>query len=505
MGTVSAGWGVQADAGGLVDTLARSGFDVEAPVAVTSTVFDTFDGRLHDAGLRVEHDGTALVLGGAGTVPARLDRDAAPRFARELPPGPLRDRLADLVEVRALLPVVTVSAIVRRAVSRNGDGKVVSGVRIVEQVATDHGRLDGWLVEVDELTGYDKQAGKARALITGTGVTLTDSSDALALAITAAGVDLSGHTNQATVPLDPDMPAIAGFRQVLANLLATVDDNLPGTFEDIDPEFLHDLRVAVRRSRSILRHGKKVLPEDVLAWSRPDLKEIGRLTGPPRDLDVLVEEWDGYVRTLGDGAGDALAPVRAQLAADRDAAHRKLSADLVSAPVVERLDRWRRWLASVDGAPGPHAERPLADVVVRRIGNAERRLLDHGRAITPDTPAEHVHEVRKDAKRLRYLLECFGSLLPSSERKAFVKRLKALQDNLGEHQDAEVHAGMLRTIAGELPATTPPATLVALGQLVEQLEQRRVDAREAFADRFADYDSKATRKAMRAMLGGAGG
>ncbi len=92
---------------------------------------------------------------------------------------------------------------------------------------------------------------------------------------------------------------------------------------------------------------------------------------------------------------------------------------------------------------------------MRRIEKAEQRLIDHGRAITPDTPAEDVHEVRKDAKRLRYLLECFGSLLPTTERKAFVKRLKALQDNLGEHQDAEVHADMLRTMAGELPATTP--------------------------------------------------
>jgi CHAD domain-containing protein len=307
------------------------------------------------------------------------------------------------------------------------------------------------------------------------------------------------------VPLDPAMPAIAGFRDVLANLLATVDENLPGTIDDIDPEFLHDLRVAVRRSRSILRHGKRVLPEDVLAWSRPDLKEIGRLTGRPRDLDVLVEEWDGYVRTLDDAAGHSLAPVRAQLVEDRDAAHRQLSADLVSEAVVERLDRWRSWLTSVEGTPGPHAKRPLAQVVVRRIDKAEQRLLDHGRAINPDTPAEHVHEVRKDAKRLRYLLECFGSLLPTSERKAFVKRLKALQDNLGEHQDAEVHAGMLRAVAGELPATTAPETLVALGQLVEQLEQRRGEAREAFADRFAEYDSKATRKAMRAMLDGAGG
>ena len=505
MGTVSAGWGAGADVAELLVTLGDAGFDVEQPVAVTSTVFDTFDGRLHDAGLRVEHDGQTLVLGGEGTVPARLDREGAPRFARDVPPGPLRNRLLDVLEMRALLPLVTVSAIVRRAVSRNRDGKVVATVRIVEQVTTDRGRLDGWLVEVDELTGYDKQAANAREVVTAAGVALTDGTDAIALAMAACGVDASGHHDEATVPLEPDMPALEGFRRVLANLLASVDANLPGTIEDIDSEFLHDMRVAVRRSRSVLRHGKRVLPEHVLAWSRSDLKRLGQLTGPPRDLDVLAEEWDGYVETLAGEAAAALAPVRAQVDDDRTVAHRLLSADLVSAPVVALLERWRTWLESGAGTPGPHGERALIDVVVRRIDKAEQRLLDHGRAITPGTPAEHVHEVRKDAKRLRYLLECFGSLLPGAERKAFVKRLKALQDNLGEHQDAEVHAGMLRTVAGELPSTTAPETLVALGQLVEQLERRRVEAREAFANRFAEYDSKATRKAMRAMLDGAAG
>ena len=91
----------------------------------------------------------------------------------------------------------------------------------------------------------------------------------------------------------------------------------------------------------------------------------------------------------------------------------------------------------------------------RRIDKAQDRLLAQGRAITPDTPAEEVHELRKDAKKLRYLLECFGGLLPAAERKAFVKRLKELQDNLGEHQDAAVHVAQLHEAVDELPAGVP--------------------------------------------------
>ena len=137
-----------------------------------------------------------------------------------------------------------------------------------------------------------------------------------------------------------------------------------------------------------------------------------------------------------------------------------------------------------------------------RVAKAQRRLLEHGRAITPDTPAEDVHDIRKDAKKLRYLLECFADLFPSDGRKAFVKRLKKLQDLLGEHQDAEVHAAELRRAAEQLPPTTGAATYVAVGQLVEHLERTRQAARDGFAERFAEYDSSATRQVLRDMLDG---
>jgi CHAD domain-containing protein len=137
-----------------------------------------------------------------------------------------------------------------------------------------------------------------------------------------------------------------------------------------------------------------------------------------------------------------------------------------------------------------------------RIEKAQRRLLANGRAITPATPAVEVHEVRKDAKKLRYLLECFAGLVPEDGRKAFVKRLKRLQDILGEHQDAEVQADELRVAVEELPASTGSATYVAVGQLIAELDRHRLAARELFADRFAEYDSAATRDALRDVLDG---
>jgi CHAD domain-containing protein len=82
-----------------------------------------------------------------------------------------------------------------------------------------------------------------------------------------------------------------------------------------------------------------------------------------------------------------------------------------------------------------------------------------------------------------------------------VGQLKALQDNLGEHQDAEVHFDQLRVLARELHDDGVGAdVLLAMGRLSDQLERRRREERDAFAARFAAYDTKANRRALDDLL-----
>jgi CHAD domain-containing protein len=157
-----------------------------------------------------------------------------------------------------------------------------------------------------------------------------------------------------------------------------------------------------------------------------------------------------------------------------------------------------------DDRSNKDAERPLGKVVTKRIARAHENLVTRGRLIRPDSPAEQIHDLRKDAKRLRYLLECFGGLLDDAPRKAFVRRLKVFQDNLGEHHDAAIHVEALRDISSELHAEqASPSTLVAIGQLIAQVDQRRNATRRGFAEHFAAYDAKATQRDLDAALAGA--
>ncbi|MDH4113393.1 MAG: CHAD domain-containing protein [Actinomycetota bacterium] len=494
----------------VIEELMGVGFVFGSSQAVTTTLLDTFDGRLYRAGLRFtvnESDRVELELTGAMTAPAHLTVAGVPRLPGDLPPGPLRSRIAALTDVRALLPKVRVHTSRTSGVWRDASGKVVAiavlhdGVHLVDRPEVDCPEAT---IEIREVPGYTKPARRAIEALRRVGVAECET-DTVTQCAAAAGVDLAGFAAAATVPLDPEMSAIDGFRLVLANIATAITANWQGTIDQTDPEFLHDLRIAVRRTRTILAAAKSVLPAAVLEPARDGFAWLADLTGTPRDLDVYLLEWSRYTDPLGSDVAPSLEPVRDLIERRRADGHLELEAALRSEHAAELMTEWRTWLAqplSSDDV-SPKAGRPLGRLIAKRIARAHAVLIERGQLIGPDTPAEKVHELRKDAKKLRYLLECFGSLLRKSARKQYVTRLKALQDNLGEHQDAEVHVNMLRGIARELhDAGASPDTMVAIGQLTERLDQQRLAARAEFAERFADYDTPATRRALDAVLDG---
>jgi CHAD domain-containing protein len=493
-----------------IDALTALGFEFGSSRATTTTLLDTFDGRLHRGGLRLratESERVELELTGPGTTPAHLTVDAPPRFPADLPFGPLRTRVAALVKMRALLPRLRVGAHQTHGALRDEAGKVVAVAELRDGIHVADRSAIGWpaaTVEIHELPGYAKHADRVCEALRTAGLEECET-DTSTLCAAAANVDLAGFTATATVPLEPAMVAVDGFRLVLANLATTITANWQGTIDRTDPEFLHDLRIAVRRSRVVLANAKRVLPPEVLEPTRDGLKWLSELTSTPRDLDVYLLEWSTYTGPLGADIAPLLEPVRELLERRRSDVHLELERGLRSARSTALMSSWQEWLAEplVAEALPPLAARPLGRVVVKRIVRADALLVERGRLIGPDTPAEQVHDLRKDAKRLRYLLECFASLLPTGDRKRCVKRLKVLQDNLGEHQDAEVHVRMLRAVATELhDAGASADTMLAIGQLTERLDQQRLAARVEFAERFADYDSRATRRAVAAMLDG---
>jgi CHAD domain-containing protein len=114
------------------------------------------------------------------------------------------------------------------------------------------------------------------------------------------------------------------------------------------------------------------------------------------------------------------------------------------------------------------------------------------------SPHEALHDLRKQGKELRYLLEFFSSLYPAEVHKPMVSSLKALQDVLGRFQDREVQALELRSVGDDVATLDGgAAALMAMGVLVQRLAGDQEHARAEFAERFEAFAAKDQRKLVK--------
>jgi len=487
---------------------------------------DTFDWRLHRAGCTLEHvtgpRPAELVLSGPGGT--QLSQQASglswPALAGELPAGPVRDRLEALCGIRALLPVARAVSTVQELRVLNSDAKTVAWIGLDrtaarQPVAT---RLPARL-RVAAVRGYQPEAERVVRLLAGLpGAEAGPAASPLDAALAAAGRRAEDYSSKLAIHLSPGMAAEAALRDVLLALLDTLEANVPGTIRDTDTEFLHDLRVAVRRTRSALKLAGDVLPAGLRERFGAEFKWLGDLTTPTRDLDVYLLGYQDMAASLVSAKAAELTPFHAHLRAQRAAEYRKLVRGLRSARFSRLTGEWRAVLTGSPAAPAGRAQQRTgrkqprqprhrgqraAALAAGRIGRAHRRALRQGQAITPDSPPEQLHDLRKRCKELRYLLEIFASLYDPRDHQRVVKDLKGLQDCLGEFQDRQVQQEEIREFATQMMGEegVPVTALLAMGELAGQLGHSQRRAHERFAGRFREFASPASEHRFRELIG----
>jgi CHAD domain-containing protein len=492
-------------AAGLADRVRKASPALDANVGerevTTRVVLDTVDRRLRAAGidLAIETGEGHAMFVLDGPVGARGLRVACRRqrrryLADDLAPGGLAERLAAIVGVRALLPLVEVrrEEVPVRVLDREAKTVVrlvVADLWALPKASPEPLRLPG-RVEVTGVLGYrrrftqvDDSVRAASDLATGTTAVVDD-------AVTAIGGSPGGLSGQVKVDLDPDEPAGTAARRVLRGLADVVEAQVPGTLDDLDTEFLHDMRIGVRRSRAVLRQMKRAFDPMARREQAESLRWIQAVTGPTRDLDVQLLDWDELVEMVPVERQAALGPAHALVVGQRKAALRTMKATLRSAEFRRHWTAWRLFLAVDTGrSDGTDAATPIRELARRRVTALSARIVREGRALTAESPPEAMHEVRKRGKELRFLFELFGpSLWPTSQVKPRVTALKALQDVLGRYHDRHVQVDQLRALAPEL-AHRPegPDALLAMGSLIDRLEVDKRKAQGAVAERLEDF------------------
>jgi CHAD domain-containing protein len=292
--------------------------------------------------------------------------------------------------------------------------------------------------------------------------------DILAEELAEAGAEPGAGMPKVFRALDRDSgkspPPKTPFEALRARLRAQlheIERHDPGTRFGRDPESLHEMRVGVRRLRALLRAGGKLVATDT-AELDGRLKALGGVLGHVRDLDVLLQRLEGEAGELGRKDARQARSLLDALRTERKWARRRLTAFLRSVAYLTLLDDTARTIEELEPSGSGASLDRLADQAFGKVRKAVRKL--------PETPADdELHAVRKKGKRARYAGELAGWKKP-------VNRAKALQDVLGEHQDAVVAAERLRKLAVE---ATPEQALSA-GRLVELEEVRRAEARASW-------------------------
>jgi CHAD domain-containing protein len=479
------------------------------PRTVRQTWLDTFDWRLYQAGYTLAHrTGSRLsdyLLSGGDGEPLTVSASSIrwPALAGALPPGPLRDRLAGLAWVRALLPVARASSTVRQLRVLNDDLKTVALLNLTQLAVAgpDVAPLPARL-SVTAIRGYQAQAGRVIRALTETAGLAPAPCSALGSVLAAIGRRPGDYTGKVDVQLTAAMPARRAVTEVLLQLADTLQANVPGTVRDTDTEFLHDLRVAVRRTRSALKLCGDVLTTGTQERYAAEFKWLGDVTTPVRDLDVYLLGYDETAAGLRAATPGELAPFHTHLSRQREAERAELVRVLRGRRFAELIQAWRGDLAS---QPDPRRGPPAGQLAASRIRRAHQRVLRQGARIMPGSPPESLHDLRKRCKELRYLLEFFASLHDPAVHRQAVRDLKGLQDCLGEYQDCQVQQHELRLFASQMRADrkVPATALLAMGELAGQIAQREHQARSEFAGRFADFASPANQQRFQALTAGA--
>ncbi|MDA8247624.1 MAG: CHAD domain-containing protein [Rhodospirillales bacterium] len=440
-------------------------------VAVDLVWHDTPDGRLAAAGLalcerrigRVRNWRlAALAAAPAATAPAVRAEGESPAALGHPLPAPLLPVAACAGRLRTL-PLDAAGAGAAAITVLEGRLRAVAGEHPVCRVRL-HGVTDPTL----PLT------------LAGT-LGLAAAADTLA----AAALAVAGRA----VPPPPPPALAAGqsvsaaFAVLLARQLAALLRLAPHAVAGDGTEPVHQMRVALRRLRSAMTLFRRAVDCPALAALKPELKALAHRLGPARDWDVFAE---GTGRAVAAAFPEERAVARLQdaVARQRAGSYAALSAFLHGAE-FRRLGIRLAWIAATrpwedlppaDDAQAAARMRPLEDFAARALARRLARVQEP-EGDPADLPAEALHALRIQAKRLRYAAEFFAPLYAPRPVRRFVRRVSVLQDRLGHLNDGTVAAALMAALGN---TERSYAAGVVHGFVAASLPRARVKALRAW-------------------------
>jgi CHAD domain-containing protein len=455
----------------------------ESPLRLSATYFDTPDLRLLEHGITFRYR-TGDQDGPVWTLKLPANGDSALRSELEFagdpaqPPGEARELLFAFLRDGALAPVAELRSR-RRRWSLAGEG----GAKLAELVddrvqVLDGGKIRGRFREIEieaesiDRKGLQRIANRMRKA----GAKPEQRSKA------SRALEALHKLKPESEPVSPVDPATAAVRPALAAALRRLLSFDPYARLG-DPEGVHQLRVSARRLRSVLRTFAPIVHAEKTEPVIEDLRWLGQVLGDVRDLDVL----DARLRPEADL--EQAARLFQALALRREVAAGVLTTALSSPRYVAFIERVMQLIADDRlTVESPGACREVLPALVERMW---KKLRQAGQALEPESAESDFHRARILAKRARYSAETVAVFLKpkaKEELEHFAQGAEAVQNILGEHQDAAFALTTLLEIAAEHP--DDEQLNASVRALVERQERNAKAKREEFFEEWPKLDRK---------------
>ena len=429
---------------------------------LTSTYYDTSQYDLAHAGItlrhRVERGKRAWQL----KLALMKDRQELELTDRQsVPPTLFRDLLFLHLGQRQLIPVATLR-VWRAGIRVRMDHTPVADVTLDHvSVMKDGAVLQRFReLEIEQVNGKDSALPDLERQLRRAGAEDHDGRPKLFRA-------LSLVTSGPEPPPAWDAPALTHVKWALARHVRWLLAHDPGTRLGREPESLHQMRVATRQLRAILRAARPLLVPEWADSLRDELRWLGRVLGPARDLDVQLAYFREEATALDARDRRPLTQFIAHLEAQRKNVQEILLNELKSERYLDLIRRLQQAPHDPTAVESTVTLRDLAKQEFTKLRNAIRQVGD-----SPNNA--RIHKIRIRTKRTRYAAELAEPTVGKPATR-FINKARVVQDVLGMYQDAiqaEAH------IRGFLKQSTSARAAFVAGRMVERQRQRRERAGE---------------------------
>ncbi|MDX8413443.1 MAG: CHAD domain-containing protein [Mariprofundales bacterium] len=477
--------------------LLGKGFEPSEMVCEDWSLLDTHDWAFWQAGMVLEqfaahrslHCSISRLDSGVseGGLPA-----AMPAFVWQLPPSPLRERLAPLWGMRALMPQLHLRRCMTRWSLSNSDGKTVVTADFYRFSSLD-GTLIGCWLQLKPCRGYGGALSPIVGRLEKKQQLKPDDDSVIDQLLAHASITPA----QKCKPLvfNKKITAARALKKAMQQQVSVMRSQQQGIVDAIDSEFLHTYRIAVRRMRSLLAIAHALMPEGLQQQLVDYFKILGQLTAPARDADVHLlnfatglgaipaqelEQLRMFHQYLQQQQRDGYRDIRQEFAQERYSVIFKLLAEWNPSKGDSKADRVT-------------AYRFVQGSIQQQFDN----LMRHGKKSDKKPSDQALHTLRKEAKQLRYTMECFVSLLPAKHTSGALQACKVLQSYLGSFQDLCVQQTCLQQFSKGLDDSEKHhACRQTITKITKGMMQQRKQMRKEYHNIFRDFSNNSTLKKL---------